>query len=94
MTESSVHDIAQLAGYESQEAFTKAFREHFGMTPTDFRTRNRGERRLMPGYIFGESRESAAFPTEVGIVGQNAQVTTYVFADLSLRTRVQPDPIA
>ena len=91
MTESSVHDIAQQAGYESPEAFTKAFREHFGMTPTDFRARNSGERRLMPGYICESSRDSARLPVEVGIVGHDSQVTTFVFEDLSLRTRLYPD---
>lgn len=36
-TDRQVIDIALGAGYESHEAFTRAFREHFGVTPSSYR---------------------------------------------------------
>jgi AraC family transcriptional regulator len=37
MTSTGVGELARLAGYESHEAFTRAFRGHFGVTPSQFR---------------------------------------------------------
>jgi len=40
-TENSVTDIAFEAGYEVHEAFTRAFRRHFEVSPSEFRRRER-----------------------------------------------------
>ncbi|MCU6500538.1 helix-turn-helix domain-containing protein [Rugamonas sp. A1-17] len=40
-TRLGILDIAILAGYNSQEAFTRAFKEHYAMTPNEFRQRGR-----------------------------------------------------
>lgn len=40
-TEAGILDIALLAGYQSQEAFTRAFRERYATTPHAFRQRGR-----------------------------------------------------
>ena len=45
-TELRVLDVALQAGFESQEAFARAFRRSFGMTPTDYR--NIGARNVFP----------------------------------------------
>lgn len=41
-----VVEIALEAGYESHEAFSRAFRDSFGCSPTQFRRRNHGSPRL------------------------------------------------
>ena len=40
-TRLGILDIAILAGYGSQEAFTRAFKEHYALTPNEFRQRGR-----------------------------------------------------
>jgi AraC family transcriptional regulator len=40
-TRLGILDIAILAGYNSQEAFTRAFKEHYALTPNAFRQRGR-----------------------------------------------------
>ncbi|GJI98594.1 AraC family transcriptional regulator [Duganella caerulea] len=40
-TRLGILDIAILAGYNSQEAFTRAFKEHYALTPNEFRQRGR-----------------------------------------------------
>ncbi|WP_394778055.1 helix-turn-helix domain-containing protein [Undibacterium sp.] len=40
-TRLGILDIAILAGYHSQEAFTRAFKEHYALTPNEFRQRGR-----------------------------------------------------
>ena len=40
-TRMGILDIALLAGYNSQEAFTRAFKERFALTPNEFRQRGR-----------------------------------------------------
>src|SRR5690349_24710545 len=42
MSNRAVADIAREAGYGSQSAFTRAFRERFGCAPRVFRERERG----------------------------------------------------
>jgi AraC family transcriptional regulator len=32
-----ITEVAQAAGYESHAAFSKAFRQHFGLSPSEFR---------------------------------------------------------
>ncbi|MBU0677329.1 MAG: AraC family transcriptional regulator [Verrucomicrobia bacterium] len=41
--ESSITDIALDSGYETPSAFHKAFVQHFGESPSDFRKKNRAE---------------------------------------------------
>ena len=43
-TERTVTDVALDAGYETHEAFTRAFRARFGCAPRDFRRSETGER--------------------------------------------------
>lgn len=45
-TPAPVTAIAFDAGYEAHEAFTRAFRQHFGASPTDFRATPRASHRL------------------------------------------------
>ncbi|GGC84348.1 AraC family transcriptional regulator [Undibacterium terreum] len=40
-TRMGILNIAILAGYNSQEAFTRAFKEHYALTPNEFRQRGR-----------------------------------------------------
>ncbi len=40
-TRMGILDIALMAGYNSQEAFTRAFKERFALTPNEFRQRGR-----------------------------------------------------
>ena len=49
--EDEILGVALDAGYGSHEAFTRAFREHFGTAPSVFRTERRAviSRRLSPG---------------------------------------------
>ncbi len=39
----SLRDISTLVGYDSQDAFSKAFKAHFGVTPSHFRTEQNGD---------------------------------------------------
>ena len=39
-TQSNILTIALKAGFETQESFTRAFKKHFNMTPSEFRKRN------------------------------------------------------
>ncbi|GAB0115058.1 helix-turn-helix domain-containing protein [Acidisoma sp. C75] len=48
-TNERILDIAIAAGYESQEAFSRAFKASFGMTPTDYRRIK--DRSLFPGKV-------------------------------------------
>jgi AraC-like DNA-binding protein len=50
-----VADIAQEAGYKSSQAFDKAFRLHFGCTPSLFRLLN-GDDCHLPGYLLSLDR--------------------------------------
>ena len=36
-----IKDIGTAAGYQNQENFVRAFRKYYGMTPTDYRAKNR-----------------------------------------------------
>ncbi len=50
-SETGILDIAQAAGYESHEAFSRAFKSHCGVAPSVFRTRAELEFPLRPGAI-------------------------------------------
>jgi len=58
-TDSGITEIALAAGFETPAAFTKAFREHFGQTPSAFRG-NGGP--WEPGTDLTVHRETAAVP--------------------------------
>jgi AraC family transcriptional regulator len=63
-------DVAQEAGYETQEAFTKAFRGHFGVPPGAYRQGARSSRDLL-------SRLRSPFrPSEGGVI-VNVTVKTF-----------------
>lgn len=36
-SDQTINDVAVMSGFNSQAAFARAFREHFGMSPTEFR---------------------------------------------------------
>ncbi|MFJ9250879.1 helix-turn-helix domain-containing protein [Streptomyces sp. NPDC101776] len=40
---STVHGVARAVGFESPSAFSRAFREYTGQTPTQFRRNRRGD---------------------------------------------------
>ncbi len=42
-TDRPVVEVALDAGYGTHEAFTRAFRQHFGVSPTEFRNHKRGQ---------------------------------------------------
>jgi len=54
----SVSDIGLAAGFCSPASFSKAFHDHFGCSPSDFRLLNSNSDCLMPGYLL--SKEPAS----------------------------------
>ena len=53
-TDASILTIAVDSGYDSNEAFTRAFRNEFGITPSEFRTVDRAARLVQPIDLVGE----------------------------------------
>jgi AraC family transcriptional regulator len=60
-TDDSVLDVALSCGFQSHEAFSRAFRRRFGMTPSAYRTRGFVNRVDRP-----QARDHARLVTEVG----------------------------
>jgi AraC family transcriptional regulator len=57
LTELPVVQIAFEAGYETHEAFTRAFRHNFGLSPAQFRRRNRPSTRIQaPSTVHYQNR--------------------------------------
>jgi AraC-like DNA-binding protein len=44
----AILEIARASGFSSKTAFNAAFREHAGVTPSEFRRRSRGESGAQP----------------------------------------------
>lgn len=63
--EASVIQIALEAGYESHEAFTRAFRSNFRLSPTEFRRRKRlpGQLKAASGIHYDEQHRLVRFRT-------------------------------
>ena len=90
-TEKSVTTVAAESGYSTAEAFSCAFPSHFGMSPTDFRQRNRDPSRRLPGYLAATGTPRENLPREVGIVGAASALTTYVYDGLSYCGKILPE---
>jgi AraC-like DNA-binding protein len=52
-TKTRILEIALAAGYESQEAFTRAFKSNFGLTPNEYRRLGDKSRFLRKVRVYG-----------------------------------------
>src|SRR5690606_19808756 len=77
-TELSVTQLAFAAGYETHEAFTRAFRAHYGLSPSDYRRRR--EARIVlaapSGVHFGAEGIDVTFhPQDTGGSQMHVEIT-------------------
>jgi AraC-like DNA-binding protein len=72
-----VADIAQEAGYKSSQAFDKAFRLHFGCTPSMIRLLNSGDCHL-PGYLLSLDRHPQ-WETNVKVQTAAGATVTFIY---------------
>lgn len=77
-TELSVTQLAFAAGYETHEAFTRAFRAHYGLSPSDYRRRREARIALAApsGVHFGAEGIDVTFhPQDTGGSQMHVEIT-------------------
>lgn len=83
----TVADIADGAGFSTSEAFAKAFRLHFSLSPSEFRGLNQGSECNFPGYLLCWPRQ-VSFASNVQVKAGPGQVVTFVYDELVLLAKV------
>jgi AraC family transcriptional regulator len=79
LEDTAIIQIALEAGYESHEAFTRAFRSNFAVTPTEYRRRKRLPRRLKAtsGIHFNQQQRPVRFrAAQLGVKSMNVTIKT------------------
>lgn len=69
-----IGELAQEAGYARHAAFTRAFGDHFGTTPTQFRDRYGAREWITPAGFGGRAAESRRFEPRLRRIGERAYV--------------------